>query len=95
VNTIIDRAFSPRFDHPIDVLSGYLTEKAARTVFDSYFSGTALAENEVIKRIPSAIGNTVSFTSIGKATYAYETQMRLLVLQLDVLTNLDEMYADM
>lgn len=94
VNTIIDRALSPKFDHPIDVISGYLTEKAARTIFERHFSGTALAENDIIKRVPSALGNTVSFTSIGKATYPYETQIRLLVLQLDVLTSLDEMYVD-
>lgn len=94
IHTVVDRILSPNFDHPVDVLAGYTTELATRIVFTEHLKGTNLQENKVIKAIPSAIGNTISITSIGDPKYKYETQARLLVVQFDLLVHIDEFYSD-
>lgn len=95
IHTIIDTILSPRFDNPIDVLSGFTVELTTQTLFDNYFKGTAVQENEVIKRIPSAIGNTMSVTTIGNPKYAYETQIKLLAIQLDLIMHMDDIFGDL
>lgn len=94
IHTFIDTLLSLKFDHPADVLSGYYTEKKLTDVYKEYFNGTELEGNKLLMSIPSAVGNTVSPTSVKSFSYPYHMQIKLLAIQLQLHHHLDDLFTE-